>query len=412
MALCAADGTELLTQTNPVFSDPNMPQSMQRWFMNASAYIGEQVCIKIVDKATSDFAFIYVDSVKASLTYEEAKAILDADKAWAAEYRTDVLESEEPMGVATKGIIQAQHDYYENLTLTDPRVLSITKPIPNQTGKVNTAIDLTAHAALLEWNKIGATANDVTVTITGAKKDGQAVEEFNATAFTATQTGTYTVSYTVTDGTTRIERTYDLVISNNNMIVNGDFETGDLTGWTIVEGNAFADVNVFNGTQYFNEGRDYHKQGTYHLDGWQGANEGGTGIIRSTTFVLDGTGKISFRLGGHNGTGAYISVKKADGTEVARFTNTKQRAATGADDPIAEAYMYIYVFDLASVAEIGDELYVEIVDNAVKDWGLLFVDDIQTYHTEDTLAALGTKDTDWFDAVNQYVAPTPEEPQE
>ncbi|MCI8413162.1 MAG: hypothetical protein HFE47_03590 [Clostridia bacterium] len=412
VALCAADGTELLTQTNPVFSDPNMPQSMQRWFMNASAYIGEQVCIKIVDKATSDFAFIYVDSVKASLTYEEAKAILDADKAWAAEYRTDVLESEEPMGVATKGIIQAQHDYYENLTLTDPRVLSITKPIPNQTGKVNTAIDLTAHAALLEWNKIGATANDVTVTITGAKKDGQAVEEFNATAFTATQTGTYTVSYTVTDGTTRIERTYDLVISNNNMIVNGDFETGDLTGWTIVEGNAFADVNVFNGTQYFNEGRDYHKQGTYHLDGWQGANEGGTGIIRSTTFVLDGTGKISFRLGGHNGTGAYISVKKADGTEVARFTNTKQRAATGADDPIAEAYMYIYVFDLASVAEIGDELYVEIVDNAVKDWGLLFVDDIQTYHTEDTLAALGTKDTDWFDAVNQYVAPTPEEPQE
>ena len=68
---------------------------------------------------------------------------------------------------------------------------------------------------------------------------------------------------------------------------------------------------------------------------------------------------------------------------------------------MGEQYMWVYVFDLTAVASLGDQLYIEIVDNAEFGWGLLFVDDIKTYHTEETYAALGMQDTDYFVAENK-----------
>lgn len=37
-------------------------------------------------------------------------------------------------------------------------------------------------------------------------------------------------------------------------IVNGDFESGDLTGWTILEGDAFAEGRVSNETMFWANG--------------------------------------------------------------------------------------------------------------------------------------------------------------
>lgn len=188
-------------------------------------------------------------------------------------------------------------------------------------------------------------------------------------------------------------------------IENGDFEKGNLTGWTQTSGNGFAAIS--DATECWNG--VYNKQGSYHLDGWAGADsENGIGTLKSSVFTLGGTGKISFRLGGGNfgdvNSGTYISVKKTDGTEVARFTNTKQQPKD--DQGRGEQYMWLYVYDLSQVASLGDDLYIEIVDckdNGSGVWRLLFVDDIQTYHTEETLATLGTHNTDYFDAVNQSV---------
>jgi hypothetical protein len=350
---------------------------------------------------------------------------LNADKEWAQTYRNDVLESEEAMGARAKEIVQAQHDYYANLTVSDPRVLSVTKPVPNQTGKVNQTIDLTAHTALLEWNKIDASPEDVTVEITGAKKGEQTVENFNAQAFSVSDAGTYTISYTVTDGTKTIELTYALLITNNNTIANGDFETGDLTGWTVVSGNidvtkALSD-EIHNG---WAEKLPYNKSGNYFLKN-AGLAEHTAWELRSTTFVLGGSGHISFKMASNN---AIIKVYKADGTQVYSYT-----CHTFKDDgfPHVEnggnwCTLRTHYADLS--AYLGEELYIVIGNNgAAAGWGFGHFDDIITYYAEGTdLTAMQDDvlltcikdgvghaegencEMDWIAAPNEYVEPAPE----
>ena len=425
VVLCDEDDNELLRVTNTNFNDPLMALSMQRLFIDASAHIGKSVHIKIVDNALSDFGFMHVDSVKASLTYNEAIAILNADKEWAQTYRNDVLESEEAMGARAKEIVRAQHDYYENLTVSDPRVLSVTKPIPNQTGKVNQTIDLTAHTALLEWNKIDASPEAVTVEITGAKKGEQAVENFNAQAFSVSDAGTYTISYTVSDGTKTIELTYALLITNNNTIANGDFETGDLTGWTVVSGNI--DVTKAVSNEIHNdwvEKLPYNKSGNYFLKN-AGLGEHVAWELKSETFVLGGSGHISFKMASNN---AIIKVYKADGTQVYSYTchTFKDYGFPHVENGGNWCTLRTHYADLS--AYLGEELYIVIGNNgAAAGWGFGHFDDIITYYAEGTdLTAMQddvlltcikdgvghaegeTVKMDWIAAPNEYVEPAPE----
>ncbi|WP_255570249.1 hypothetical protein [Cohnella sp. CFH 77786] len=107
-------------------------------------------------------------------------------------------------------------------------------------------------------------------------------------------------------------------------IQNPSFETGDLTGWTIVEGQAFHTGSVSDETSYWAENIPYNQEGEYHLNGWKSA-ESATGKLRSSTFELGGTGWISFRLGGGKHTDqVYVDVIDADtGKLVARYGNTE-----------------------------------------------------------------------------------------
>lgn len=211
------------------------------------------------------------------------------------------------------------------------------------------------------------------------------------------------------------------LITNRYEITNGNFEMGDLSGWMVKPFGAddytmigrgettteFAGIKSETDTKWNNnfDNGIYNQEGHFHLDGWAGTfsdpnSEFGRGTLKSSLFTLGGTGKISFRLGGGKRINdTYISVKTKSGVEIARFTNIKQH--TKDDQGRGEQYMWTYVYDLTQVASLGDELYLEIVDNAQTDWGLLFVDDIKTYHTEQTFAALGTKDVDYYEAENQ-----------
>ncbi|MFB5675869.1 GH32 C-terminal domain-containing protein [Paenibacillus terreus] len=173
----------------------------------------------------------------------------------------------------------------------------------------------------------------------------------------------------------------DAVYQAVYQIENSGFETGDLTGWTIVEGEAFGPDSVSDETTWWAEEIPYNQEGTYHLNGWKYA-ESATGILRSSTFELGGTGWITFRLGGgKHRDQVYVSVIEADtGKMIARYGNSEFNES-GFPDPaqgMRLANMEQYKADLSGY--LGKKLYVEIVDHATSDWGLIFADAFRTFH--------------------------------
>ena len=92
----------------------------------------------------------------------------------------------------------------------------------------------------------------------------------------------------------------DFNIYNNSEIIpttikNSGFETGDITDWTVVEGNAFGPNSVSGDTIWWGEAIPYNQEGNYHLNGWR-YPESEKGRLRSSTFELSGTGWITFKL--------------------------------------------------------------------------------------------------------------------
>ena len=162
-------------------------------------------------------------------------------------------------------------------------------------------------------------------------------------------------------------------------VENAGFETGDLTGWTVIEGEAFADEGVNSDETWWAEEIPYNRDGDYHFGMY---NEAATGIMNSSVFELGGTGYMSFLLGGNGG---YISIIDANtDEELARFVNSEfsDEGFPNPDDGMRLANMQQYHVDLTQFAALGDSLYIQIVDNKTSDWGLMTFDSFFTYHTE------------------------------
>ncbi|UJF36452.1 GH32 C-terminal domain-containing protein [Paenibacillus hexagrammi] len=179
-------------------------------------------------------------------------------------------------------------------------------------------------------------------------------------------------------------------------IVNPGFESGDLTGWNVVEGHAFGSHSVTADTYWWAEKIPYNQEGSYHLDGWNNGESGAeaeTGKLRSSTFKLSGTGWISFRLGGGKNTDlVHIDVYDSNTNELlARYGNTEFNDANfpNVDQGLRLANMVQYKANLS--AFLGENLYIELVDNATSDWGLMFADDFKTYLTSVPLEGIEAK---------------------
>ncbi len=131
---------------------------------------------------------------------------------------------------------------------------------------------------------------------------------------------------------------------------NGNFETGDYTGWTVVDGGAW-------GTGPSNGART-NKEGTYSADSHMAGDETLVGTLRSSTFALPTSGMISFLIAGHNyypgqntsPTWDYVAMKKAsDGTEIDRVW------APGSDN------FSLAILDGSAYA--GQNVFIDVVDD-------------------------------------------------
>ena len=168
-------------------------------------------------------------------------------------------------------------------------------------------------------------------------------------------------------------------------IANGDFETGSLAGWEIISGEAFSNNGVNAESVWWNENITYSREGNYHYGHY---NPSATGVMRSTTFILGGSGYISFKLGGcSNNDETYLRVMLKDDSgdyEVARYSNYKY---WNFQFPYVENGMRLlnmnqYYADLSQY--IGKTLYIEVVDNnsSYDELGCITLDSIKTYWEE------------------------------
>ncbi|OQA78468.1 MAG: hypothetical protein BWY30_00663 [Tenericutes bacterium ADurb.Bin239] len=186
-------------------------------------------------------------------------------------------------------------------------------------------------------------------------------------------------------------------------VLNGGFETGDLTGWKVYRlwkdesGMAAFDASLVHGHTYFGS-NPYGRDGNYQLGISSGPNSGDgpikwdggmaeerMGYLRSSDFILGGSGWISFKLGGgKHPSFAYLSVRKAsDDTEIARFGNrhfndtAKASAQYGSPITNAEAFLFQYYYDLS--ASLGEKLYFLLCETASYEWSVLSADSFVTY---------------------------------
>ncbi|WP_449538883.1 GH32 C-terminal domain-containing protein [Ferdinandcohnia sp. Marseille-Q9671] len=163
----------------------------------------------------------------------------------------------------------------------------------------------------------------------------------------------------------------DFQVFNNEPILtddieNPDFETGDLTGWTVVEGDAFSNENVTNAKDW-GWGGPFNQTNQYHLWGAK-ASDDKIGVLKSKHFILSGNGEISFLIGGGNNIETlYVAlVRASDDQELMKATNKNFTDS--------EAYSRVS-WDAASY--VGEEVYLKIVDKATGGWGHINVDDFQ-----------------------------------
>lgn len=168
-------------------------------------------------------------------------------------------------------------------------------------------------------------------------------------------------------------------------IKNGGFELGSLAGWTIIEGDAFSNEGVNTENVWWNENITYSRDGNYHYGKYMPS---ATGILRSSEFVLGGSGYVTYKLGGCADNGkTYIRfmVKRGDGAvEVARYSNFKywNFQFPYVQNGMRLLNMVQYYADLS--AYLGETMYIEVVDmnTSPDELGCITLDSVRTYWEE------------------------------
>ncbi len=168
------------------------------------------------------------------------------------------------------------------------------------------------------------------------------------------------------------------VLGENNIyqVLNGDFETGDLTGWTLEKTSGETEMGYVSIKDIFwsNQSKLYNKDGRFLFTGIEDGNgsmEAAHGTLTSSKFTIGGCGYITFKLGGGYNTECYIEIVDATtNVAIARYRNDN------ADHN--EGRMFSFKADLTEF--MGKEVYIRVVDNASNAWGCLAVDSFITYY--------------------------------
>ncbi len=153
-----------------------------------------------------------------------------------------------------------------------------------------------------------------------------------------------------------------------------DFETGDMQGWRIVEGQ-FGRV-ISDRSQQHHDQKPYTKEGRFFMSTLE--NEDGTsprdaftGVIESPVITLQ-SAALSMKVGGGKGADVCLAVCTLDGKEVAYARGDNSQA------------MIVRNFELPEL--VGQSVFFRLVDKATGSWGHITLDELVCQGAVDTLA--------------------------
>ncbi|KAB5575533.1 glycosyl hydrolase [Coniochaeta sp. 2T2.1] len=144
---------------------------------------------------------------------------------------------------------------------------------------------------------------------------------------------------------------------------NPSFETGNLSGWTVVSGTAFGDAGVTDQVSYW--GGPFQQVGKQFVWGLHNDGDPAVGELRSSTFRASSV--MSFLVGGgYDPKNLYVGlVRESDGNLLFK--------QTGVND---DAFIRI-IWDTSAYA--GQNVHLVVVDSSTAgDWGHINIDDVRT----------------------------------
>lgn len=180
------------------------------------------------------------------------------------------------------------------------------------------------------------------------------------------------------------EYTLKITDTTSYRIVNGGFETGDLTGWTLSNPDL---GGVNNNETYWAENIPFNNDGNffnaYYFDGE--AKESATGTLTSSPFTVGGTGWITYKLGAAKNieTVTLEIVSAADETKRVVLPNFDW-SDVGGNTQVRGCTLVAYKANLLDYGfDNGESVYILVTDNAASDYGLFFLDSVVTYYPQE-----------------------------
>ena len=217
----------------------------------------------------------------------------------------------------------------------------------------------------------------------------------------------FVFAVTATSGGKQLEYTVTLHIKDTYQyrLYNGGFDL-DLDGWTLDgmmdgEKNDAALGGISEATGYwenetvppvFNNDGKFFSAYAYT----PGETERATGTLRSSNFIIGGSGWITYKLGGaKNIEQVYLEVVSADGAKRVKLPNFDW--SNNAGSLVRGCTLVSYRADLIEYGfTLGEEVYLLLTDNGANDYGLFFLDSVVTYYP------VGSEPDDSFNLVSKY----------
>lgn len=218
----------------------------------------------------------------------------------------------------------------------------------------------------------------------------------------------FVFAVTATSGGKQLEYTVTLRIKDTYQyrLYNGGFDL-DLDGWTLDgmmdnEKNDAALGGISEATGYwenetvppvFNNDGKFFSAYAYT----PGETERATGTLRSSNFIIGGSGWITYKLGGaKNIEQVYLEVVSADdGAKRVKLPNFDW--SNNAGSLVRGCTLVSYRADLIEYGFTrGEEVYLLLTDNGANDYGLFFLDSVVTYYP------VGSEPDDSFNLVSKY----------
>ena len=306
-----------------------------------SKLIGKRVRLRLVDNATKDWGLLFADDF---VTYYENEAQIP----YGAVTATNILPKPEFADYDVK----LNFEYGQNSLTLRPK----------------------AELPYYVW-EFGLAEEYEGVTLNGNVLTVSEVGRAYAISVKAKITFTLTNEYTERPFSVKIQ-----TLKDRFQILNGGFETGDLTGWTYKVADGSVDFGRVENADYYwnNPENQFNKEGNYLFTGIEtvgNSQETGRGTLTSTVFTLQQNGWISFRMGGAHNENCGLRVRSAEDDSILAEFNNLGKGVDGKMD------LYKYHF----TGMDGDmQCYIEIFDNASGGWGLVVIDDIRTDYPDTT----------------------------